>query len=145
MAIMGYDREVVLKAIGVTIVALFVTNIIPIVNFIKLIPTFKEVVIGGLVVAGLTSISDTTEGVKFALLTGMIAAVLFNLFYIPFQVLFGGLAGGMMSGTEMSPADGAMGTAAVAGLGAMLNLVGVVIFSPIGYAIGGALGTLAND
>jgi len=129
------------KAIGVIFLALVVFHL-PIIGFINLLPAFKEVLLGAVVVVGLTSLTDTKAGIKYALVSGMVAAVLFNALYIPAQFLLGGVFGAATA-TE-SAAGGAAISSFISGFGALLNLVGVVIFSPVGYTVGGALGTLVN-
>ena len=130
------------KSIGLVFVALIVFHL-PIIGLINIIPTFKEIVLGALVVGGLTTISDTMEGIKHALIAGMIAAILFNVLYIPAQFVIGGI-GGAVGGGESAAASGAA-SGLISGFGALLNLVGLIIFSPVGYIIGGALGTVVND
>jgi|GEM_PF-3329030 len=130
------------KAIVVIFLALVVFHL-PIIGLINLVPVFKEVVLGAAVVAGLTSIADTKAGIKYALVSGMVAAVLFNALYIPGQFLLGGVLGA--ASMPESAASGAAVSSLMSGFGALLNLVGVVIFSPIGYTVGGALGTLVNQ
>jgi MFS family permease len=131
------------KSTGAIFVALIVLHL-PIISLINFIPTFKEAVLGAVVVAGLTTISDTKTGIKYALVAGMLAAVLFNLVWIPAQFLLGGVFGAAGSGGESAAASGVVG-GLVSGLGALTNLIGLVIFSPVGYAVGGALGTVVND
>ena len=131
------------KSIGLVFAALIVFHL-PIIGFINIIPTFKEIVLGALVVGGLTTISDTMEGIKHALIAGMIAAILFNVLYIPAQFVIGGIGGAVGGGGESTVASG-VAIGLVSGFGALLNLVGLVIFSPVGYIIGGALGTVVND
>jgi len=115
-----------------------VLRFIPLISLIPTVPVWKEVLLGTLAVAGLTSINDTGEGIKFALVCGMIAAVAFNILYIPAQILFSSVVGAATEGAGA-------GIGALAGtLGAFANLIGVVIFSPIGYIVGGALGSALN-
>lgn len=130
------------KSIGAIFVALVVFHL-PIIGLINILPTFKEILLGTAVVAGLTTISDTTEGIKHALIAGMIAAIAFNVLYIPAQFVIGGIGGAVGAGESAAAAGVASGL--FSGLGALLNLVGLAIFSPIGYVIGGALGTVVND
>jgi len=130
---------------GISIAVIFVALVVfhlPIIGLINLLPVFKEVLLGAAVVGVLTSISDTKAGIKHALIAGMIAAIVFNILYIPFQFVLGGVQGAAM-GTD-SAAGAAAITSFVSGFGALLNLVGVAIFSPIGYVIGGAIGSFFN-
>ena len=43
------------------------------------------------------------------------------------------------------PGMGMGGSVGVAALGAVVNFVGVVVFSPVGYLIGGAAGAFLNE
>lgn len=127
--------------IGVVFAALFVFHL-PIIGLINWIPVFKEVLIGAAVVGLLTTISDVKEAIKYALVVGMTAAIVFNVLYIPFQFVMGGVLGAATA-TESAAGSAAI-MSAVSGFGALLNLVGVAIFSPIGYVVGGATGSLFN-
>ncbi|WP_276271349.1 hypothetical protein [Haloarcula litorea] len=138
--ILGFDEDAFKKSVGVVFAVLLLVGFVPIIgDLIRLVPTMKEIALGAVVVAMFTSIADTTEGIKFALVTGMIAAVLFNLVYIPAQFVLGGLLSAT-GGTE-----GAAGMAMMAGFGALTNLVGLVFFSPVGYTIGGVIGAYLNE
>jgi hypothetical protein len=134
----------------VILAALFVTSLVPIVNLVRFIPLFKEIVLGAAVVLAFTAISDSTEGAKHALIAGMAAAVVFNVINIPLQIVLGGLAwgGGSMgsagAGTATAGEAAAMG-GMFGGLGALTNLIGLIFFSPFGYAIGGLIGAAVND
>jgi hypothetical protein len=127
------------RSIAAIFVALVVAHL-PVVNLINVVPLFKEVVLGAAVVAIFTPLSEVTEGAKHALVAGMIAAVVFNVIYIPASFVIGGslaASGGQAAGS-------AMASGLLAGLGAFVNLVGLIFFSPIGYAIGGVLGSVLN-
>lgn len=138
----GFDDSEFKKSTASIFVALLVFGFVPIIGLIRVIPLFKEILLGAAVVAVFTTISDTKRAIKFALVTGMVAAVLFNVIYIPGQTLLGGLLG---AASEGGGADAAGGMALLSGLGALANLIGVVFFSPIGYVIGGALGGVLNQ
>jgi hypothetical protein len=136
----GFDDSEFKKALGTILVALLVTGFVPIINLVRIIPLFKEVVLGTVVVVVFTTISDTKQGVKFALITGMLAALVFNVIYIPSCFVLGGAFGAASGGGEQA---GQM--AMMQGIGAAANLIGFVLFSPFGYAIGGAIGSVLND
>jgi hypothetical protein len=136
----GFEDSTVKKSIGVIFAALVVAGFVPILNLVRVVPLFKEVVLGAVVVIAFTSITDTGDAIKFALITGMIAAVAFNVIYIPGSFLLGGL---MSVGAGSAEAAGGM--AMLAGLGALTNLLGLLFFSPIGYVIGGAIGGVVNS
>jgi hypothetical protein len=136
----GFDDSAFKKALGTILVALLVTGFLPIINLVRLIPLFKEVVLGTVVVVVFTSIRDTKQGIKFALVTGMLAALVFNIVYIPTSFILGGAIGAASGSGEQA---GRM--AMMQGIGAAANLIGFVLFSPFGYAIGGALGSVLND
>lgn len=138
----GFDDSEFKKSTASIFVALLVFGFIPIIGLIRAIPLFKEILLGAAVVAVFTTISDTKRAIKFALLTGMIAAVLFNVVYIPGQTLLGGLFGAVSEG---GGADAAGGMALLSGLGALTNLIGLIFISPVGYVIGGALGGVLNQ
>jgi len=126
-------------ASGVIFVVLLVTTL-PIIRWIRWIPAFKELVLGGLVVVAFTSIVDWKEGAKYALIAGMAAAVLFNVINIPLQIALGSVLSGVFGSAQNSAAQGGI----LGGLGALSNLIGLVIFSPVGFGIGGAIGAVLN-
>jgi hypothetical protein len=137
----GFDDSEFKKSTATIFVVLLVVGFVPIIGLIRLVPLFKEVLLGAAVVAAFTTISDTKRAIKFALVTGMIAAVLFNVIYIPGQFVLGGVIGAASG----SGGDQAAGMAMLSGLGALTNIFGLLFFSPIGYAIGGALGGVLNS
>jgi hypothetical protein len=92
----------------------------------------------GAVVVAFTSITDAESGIKFTLVTGMIAAVAFNVVYIPASFVLGGVTGATVG------ADVGMMMVAQ-GLGALMNLFGLIFLSPVGYILGGAIGSVLND
>jgi hypothetical protein len=109
----AYDRDTYLKGTGTVLIALFVFNWIPIVNLIRIIPTFKELILGATVVVAFTSAAEWKDGGTYALVVGMIAAVLFNQINIPLRTLFGGVMyGAMGTGSDA----GAAGSAAMGGV-----------------------------
>jgi hypothetical protein len=126
-------------ASGVIFVVLLVTTL-PIIRWIRWIPAFKELVLGGLVVVAFTSIVDWKEGAKYALIAGMAAAVLFNVINIPLQIALGSVLSGVFGSAQNSAAQGGI----LGGLGALSNLIGLVIFSPVGFGVGGAIGAVLN-
>ena len=136
----GFDDGEFKIATGAIFVGLCffgILRFIPLISIIPNIPIWKEVVLGTIAVIVFTSIDDTGEGIKFALLSGMIAAVAFNVLYIPSWILFSSVVG---AATESGAGMGVLaGT-----FGAFANLIGVIFFSPIGYSIGGALGSALN-
>ncbi|WP_436923682.1 hypothetical protein [Halosimplex amylolyticum] len=136
--LLGFDDEAFKRSVAAIFVALLVTGFVPVLNLIRYVPLFKEVLLGALVVVAFTSLSDAEDGIKFALVTGMLAAVAFNLVYIPGSILLGGLLGA-------AAGDGATGAImAINGLGALMNVFGLVFMSPVGYILGGALGSVLN-
>ena len=136
----GFDDSEFKKSTATIFVALLIFGFIPIIGLIRAIPLFKEILLGAAVVAVFTTISDTKRAIKFALVSGMIAAVAFNVVYIPGQIFLGGIIGAA-SGT----AEEAGSMALLSGLGALSNIIGLIFFSPIGYVIGGALGSVLNQ
>ncbi|NLV11369.1 hypothetical protein ACAH01_05305 [Halomicrobium sp. HM KBTZ05] len=137
----GFDDSEVKKSIGTIFVALLVMGFVPIINLIRIVPFFKEVVLGAVVVVVFTSLSEVKRGIKFALVTGMIAAVAFNVVFIPGQIILGGVMGAASGATG----EAAGGMAMLSGLGAITNLIGLLFMSPIGYTIGGAIGSVLNS
>ena len=143
--ILGFDDSEFKKSTGTIFVALLVFGFVPIINLIRFVPLFKEILLGTLVVAAFTTITDTKTGIKFALVTGMLAAVAFNVVYIPAQFVIGGLMGGLMGGGASTAGETAGMMAAVSGIGALTNLFGLLFMSPVGYVLGGAFGTVVNS
>lgn len=141
----GFDEREFKLSTATIFVALLVFGFVPLVNLIRYLPLCKEILLGTVVVAAFTSISDTKTGIKFAFLTGMQAAVAFNLVYIPGQFLLGGLLGGLSGAGSTTAAESAGAMAALTALGALTNLFGLVFMSPIGYVLGGAFGSVLNS
>lgn len=137
----GFDDSEFKKSTASIFVALLIFGFVPIIGLIRVIPTFKEILLGAFVVAFFTSISDTKQAIKFALISGMIAAVAFNVIYIPGQFVLGGIMGAAGGGGSEAAAT----MSALQGLGALLNIIGLILFSPFGYIIGGALGGVLNS
>ncbi len=136
--ILGLDDEAFKQSTAAIFVALLITGFVPILNLIRYVPLVKEVFLGAFVVVAFTSISDAEEGIKFSLVTGMLAAVAFNVVYIPGSIVLGGLLGA-------ATGEGAAGALmAINGLGALMNVFGLLFMSPIGYILGGALGSVLN-
>lgn len=127
------------KAIAVIFLALVITHL-PLISLVTLLPFFKEVVIAAIVVAAMTAISDAADAAKYAVIAGMTAAVVFNLVWIPAQFVLGGV----FAAASGASASGSLAGGALSGLGALSNLIGLIVFSPIGYAVGGVLGSLFN-
>jgi hypothetical protein len=137
----GFDDSEFKKATAVILAGLLFAGFMPIIgDLIRLVPMFKEFLLGAAVVTVFTSIDGTRRAIKFALLTGMIAAVAFNIVYIPTQIFLGGLIGASSSGGGSEAAS----MAVLSGIGALSNLFGLVLFSPFGYAFGGVLGSVLN-
>lgn len=117
-------------------------------NLIRLLPTFKQILIDATLVALL--LLETTglaDGAVFALIAGMVAAVAVNVvrFLLATVVGLSGMLGGM--GPNGVAPDGGMGVSGrvgIAALGAVLNFVGMILFSPVGYLVGGAAGAFLN-
>jgi len=143
--ILGFDDSEFKKSTATVFVALLVFGFVPVVNFIRFVPLFKEILLGTLVVAVFTSITDTGTGIKFALVTGMLAAIAFNVVYIPAQFVIGGIMGGLMNAGTSTAGETAGTMAALSGLGALTNLFGLLFMSPIGYVVGGAFGSVLNS
>lgn len=148
MVSLDHPTETWALGIGGAFAALAVFNFVPIVNLIRLLPTFKEILIGAALVVLLLETTEYVDGAVFALIVGMIAAVAVNVvrFVLATVVGLSGMLGGM-GGGGMGPGAGmgAGGSLGFAALGAAINFVGVIIFSPIGYAIGGAVGAFLNE
>lgn len=138
--IFGFGESEFKKSTVAIFAVLLIVGFVPIIGLVRIVPLFKEVLLGAAVVAVFTNIEDTKTAIKFALVTGMIAAVAFNVIYIPGSFVLGGILGAS-SGTG----DAAGGMAMLAGLGALSNLIGLIFMSPIGYTIGGALGGVLNQ
>jgi hypothetical protein len=66
-------------AIATVFVALWLT-VLPIIGLLRAVPLFKEIVIGAAVVVAFTSLDDWGQGAKYALVSGMVAAVLLPCF-----------------------------------------------------------------
>jgi hypothetical protein len=96
-----------------------------------------------LVVGGLTTTADKVDGAAFAIVVGMIAAILFNVINIPARIVLS--AGFVAAGGGGDPAAGAALGGVMGGLGALSNIVGIIFFSPIGYGLGGVIGAVIND
>ena len=133
-------------AIAATFAALVVFSI-PIINLIRLLPTFKEILIGAAVVFLLLDTTDLVDGAVFMLVSGMVAAVLFNVVrFVLFSVLgVAGVLGGGGGPGGMGGAGAMGGELGLAAIGALVQFIGVVIFSPVGYAVGGAVGAFLNE
>lgn len=127
------------RSTTVVFVALWLT-VAPIINLTRALPLFKEMVLGAVVVAGLTSLEDWGQGAKHALVSGMTAAVLFNLLFIPGSIILTGASAAASGASGESALIGSLGIA----LGAFSNLLGLVLFSPVGYLLGGAAGSALN-
>lgn len=132
------EFKVAAMAIFVGLCGFGVLRFIPLISILPTIPIWKEALLGAGAVTVFTSIDTAGEGIKFALLCGMIAAVAFNILYIPSQILFSTFVGAAIEGSS------AGGGAFLGTLGAFANLIGVIFISPIGYSIGGALGAALN-
>jgi hypothetical protein len=131
------------RAVVVVFAALWVT-MIPVVNLVRVVPLFKEIVLGAVVVAVFTSLEDWGQGAKHALVAGMTAAILFNLLLIPGSILLGLLGGAANAGSPEVAAATGLGAGVMGAFGVFVNLIGLVLFSPLGYIAGGAVGSLAN-
>lgn len=130
---------------GMSIAAIFVGLIVthlPFISVVNLVPMFKEVVLGAIAVAALTSLTEAGDGAKHALIAGMTAAVLFNIIWIPGSIVLGGALTAASGGAAAGAA--AVGGGILSGLGWLSNFIGLVLFSPIGYAVGGVVGSFLN-
>lgn len=148
MVALDHSTETWALGVGGAFAALAVFNFVPIVSLIRLLPTFKEVLIGAALVVLLIETTEYVDGAVFALVAGMIAAVVVNVvrFVLLSVVGLSGMFGGMGSGAGMGPGGmGAGGSVGFAALGAAISFVGVIIFSPVGYAVGGAVGAFLNE
>ncbi len=149
MVSLDYPTETWALGVGGAFAALAVFNFVPIVNLIRLLPTFKEVLIGAALVVLLLETTEYVDGAVFALVAGMIAAVVVNVvrFVLLSVVGLSGMFGGMGPGAGMGPGGGigAGGSVGFAALGAAISFIGVIIFSPVGYAVGGAVGAFLNE
>jgi hypothetical protein len=122
--------------------ATLVATAVPVVALVRVVPALKEFLIGAAVVYLLLDTTDAGNGAAFAVVAGMAATLLFNLF----AAVFGAALGVDLVGS---------GAAAVAGVGAVggvdlpvllrfARVFSVLVVSPIGYAAGGALGAYLN-
>lgn len=118
-------------------VGLAVTNYVPVINLVNWVPMFKEAVIGAVIVAVLSNIPRATQGAKFGVVSGMTAAVAFSSISLLLSMVIAGW--GATNGDSATAS-----AAALMGLGWLANLFGLLFFSPVGFAVGGALGTLVN-
>lgn len=125
---------------GLAVVASFAGLVVahlPVIGLISLVPFTREVIIGAAVVATLSEIPKATEGAKFGVISGMTAAVIFYIVKIPLVIAL--LVWGSMNGDAT-----VIGSSLLSGLGLLSNLVGLVLLAPVGFAVGGALGTVVN-
>jgi hypothetical protein len=117
--------------------AALVASALPVVAFVRVVPALKEALLGAAMVLLLLETTDPGDGAAFAVLAGTAATLLFNAF-----VLAAGLVGVPVLG------GGAAAVAAVAPDLAPLfraaRLLSVLVVSPAGYALGGAVGAWLN-
>ncbi|ESS06349.1 MAG: hypothetical protein A07HB70_01064 [uncultured archaeon A07HB70] len=143
MVDLDHSTETWLLGVAAAFGALAVFNFVPIVGLIRLLPAFKEVLIGaGLVVLLL----DTTElgtGAVYALVVGMAAAVVVNVVRFGLRLVGLSLMGAVGAGP--GPGPGVGGGLGFATLGVLTSVVGLVLFSPVGYLAGGAAGAWLNE
>lgn len=93
--ILGFDEDAFKKSVGVVFVVLLLAGFVPILGgLVRLVPTLKEIVLGTVVVAAFTGIEDTTEGIKFALVTGMLVGL---VFFSPIAYVVGGVVGSSLN------------------------------------------------
>ena len=119
-----------------TLAALVVTAL-PVVGFVRVVPAFKEILIGAGIVYLLLDTAELGDGAAFAVVAGMVATVLFNLLAAVAGAVVGvGLLGG---GANLLAG---MGT--IAGVARAVRLFSILVVSPVGYAAGGALGAYLN-
>lgn len=147
MVNLDHSRETYAVAIGGTFGALAVFNFVPIINLIGILPTFKEILIATAVSVVLLDTGDYVDSAAFTVITGMIAAVLVNIVRVALTLLGIGISGmgQAAGGTGAEEVAGGMALGGIfAGFGILISLIGVVIFSPIGYAIGGVIGAFVN-
>jgi len=143
MVDLDHPAETWLLGIVAAFAALAVFNFVPFVNLIRLIPAFKEVLIGAGLVVLLLDTADLGTGAVYALIVGMVAAVVVNV--VRFVLSLVGLS--LLGGTSaMGPApEGMAGGLGFAALGLVANAVGLLFFSPVGYLAGGAAGAWLNS
>lgn len=149
MVSLSHPTETWALGIGGAFAALAVFNFVPIVSLIRFLPTFKEILIGAALVFLLLETTEYLDGAAFAVVAGMVAAVVVNVVRFVLSVvgisgMLGGMSGGTGPGTGMGMSMGAGGSIGFAALGAAISFIGVVIFSPVGYAVGGVVGALLN-
>jgi hypothetical protein len=150
MVSLDYPTETWALGVGGAFAALAVFNFVPIVNLIRILPTFKEILIGAALVVLLLDTTDLGDGAVFSLIVGMVAAVAVNVVRFVLATVVGltGVLGGMGGGMGPGPGGAGMGMSGSLGfaaLGAVVNFVGVIVFSPVGYLIGGAAGAFLNE
>jgi len=138
MVDIDHAAETWLLGVAAAFAALAVFNFVPLVSLIRLIPAFKEVLIGAGLVVLLLDTTDLGTGAVYALVVGMVAAVVVNVVRLVLS-----LAGLSLMGAE--PGMGMAGSLGVATLGVVANLLGLVFFSPVGYLVGGAAGAWLNE
>jgi hypothetical protein len=127
--------------VGATFLALVVSSI-PIISLVRGIPTFKEIVLGTVLVVLLLDTTEPVDGAAFMLIAGMVAAILFNVIKFAERLL---VDIPLLFGTSSAAPPGVGGGAELTAARGAVEFVGVVVFSPIGYLVGGALGALIND
>lgn len=124
-----------------TLAALVVTAL-PVVGFVRVVPAFKEILIGAGIVYLLLDTAELGDGAAFAVVAGMVATVLFNLLAAVAGAVVGvGLLGG---GANVVAGMGTIAGVDLAVVARAVRLFSVLVVSPVGYAAGGALGAYLN-
>lgn len=141
MVDIDYPAETWGLAVFGTLAALVVTAL-PGVALVRVVPALKEILIGAGVVYVLLDTAETADGAAVAVVAGMVATVGFNVL----AAVVGAVVGVTLLG---GGADAVAGAGVVAGvdLAAALRavrLLSVLFVSPVGYAVGGALGAYLN-
>lgn len=120
--------------------AALVATALPVVALVRLAPALKEALIGAAVVYLLLETTEPNDGAVFAVVAGMAATLAFNAVRIVAESLLGvGLVGG---GADVAAAVGA--PPQVAAALRLAGLIAVLVASPVGYAVGGAVGAWLN-
>lgn len=123
--------------------AALVATAFPVVAFVRVVPALKEILIGAGMVYLLLETSDLADGATFAVVAGMVAAVVFNLL----ATVAGALIGVSLLGGGADAVAGLSGAVAGVELPVLLRAVrlfSILVVSPVGYAAGGALGAYLN-
>jgi hypothetical protein len=105
---------------------LFATNYVPILDSVRYLPGAKEFALGALIIVGLTGITSNKMGAAYSVGVGMVAAMIFNAVSIPLAMT--NAAFPFLALTEI-----------------VVRVVTLLTVSPLGFAVGGAVGATINQ